>query len=90
MISAITLSFFFSLASSSAVRRRSPVYLLESRGAVFEEFLLPAIEQAGFQAMGIAVVRHRLPFQQVLPEDGYFLLWREFPPNLLGHVVLHE
>ena len=22
--------------------------------------------------------------------DGYFLLWREFPLNLLGHIVLHE
>ena len=40
--------------------------------------------------MGIAVVRHGLSFQQVLPEDGYFLLWREFLPNLLGHIVLHE
>ena len=59
---------------------------------MIEECLLPAIEQAGFQAMAIAVavVRHGLPFQQVLPEDGYFLLWREFPPNLLGHIALHE
>ena len=28
--------------------------------------------------------------QQVLPEDGYFLLWREFPPNFPGHIVLYE
>ena len=73
---------------------RSLVRLLESRGAVFEEFLLPASEQAGFQAMGIAVVLHGLSCQQAPSKCclrmATLFLWREFPPNLLGHIVLHE
>ena len=47
-----------------------PCFLLEGRGPVLEEFLLPAVEDRRLESHFIAQLRDGLLLQQMSPEDG--------------------
>ena len=57
--------------------------LLEGGRAVFEELLLPAIEDRGLQAEFTAELRDRLALQQMPPENGDLFFRRVVLPLLL-------
>ena len=52
---------------------------LEGRGAVLKELLLPQVELSRLNAMPVAQLRDRHPIDQVLFDDGHFLLRAEVP-----------
>src|SRR4051812_16090875 len=58
---------------------------LECGGGVLEEFLLPAIEHGGVDAVPITQVRDGGVFEEMEPKDGGLLLDGESFPSLLGH-----
>src|SRR3954465_13829228 len=58
---------------------------LECGGGVLEEFLLPAIEHGGVDAVPITQVRDGGVFEEREPKDGGLLLDGESFPSLLGH-----
>jgi hypothetical protein len=57
-------------------------FLLEGRGPVLEELLLPAVEDRGLQPEFIAELRDRFILQQMPPEDGDLLFRRVVFPLL--------
>ena len=59
---------------------------LEGGGAVFEQLLLPAIEEVGIQTVLIAQVGDGHALQQVTPEDVELLLRREVSSCGHGHL----
>src|SRR4051812_41651082 len=58
---------------------------LERGGGVLEEFLLPAIEHGGVDAVAITEVRDGGVLEEMEPKDGGLLLDGESFPGLLGH-----
>src|SRR4051794_9104213 len=58
---------------------------LERGGGVLEEFLLPAIEHGGMDAVPITEVGDGGVFEEMEPKDGGLLLDGESFPSLLGH-----
>jgi hypothetical protein len=60
-----------------------PCLLLEGGSPVFEELLLPAIEDRRLQAKFIAELRDRLILQEMAPQDGDFLFRRVVLPFVL-------
>src|SRR3954470_15890724 len=57
----------------------------EGGGGVLEEFLLPAVEHGGVDAVLVTQVRNGGAFEEMEPKDGGLLLGTGALPRLLGH-----
>src|SRR5947208_1127275 len=64
--------------------------LIESSRPVFEELLLPAVEDRRLQANLIAQFRDRLLVQQMPPQDGDFLFRRVVLPCVRSVILTAE
>jgi hypothetical protein len=80
-----------SSGSSSPDMRFVPVFglmvgppsLLESRGSVLEELLLPAVEDGRLKSPFVTQIRDRHSFHQMPPQNGYFFFRRVVLPLFL-------
>lgn len=55
-----------------------------------KKFLLPSVELRRARHVGIAHIRHRLAFKQVLLQIRHLLLGTNLSSSSLGHRFLHE